>query len=218
MPSINEQKLTLSRNIERRRLADGTLLMKQTARGAYLALRPDQQTILDHFTGALTVQQILQTHLLQKAHLRIRAFYDLVMNALDKGFLVEGEREPANATAPGYRWSIRWGAGSAIALSVTMILAGASALGSMPLALAHSWTDWLKVILFMMLALRFSSALAGCALSGFGRRVSGIRIRLDRGIPFLAVDTSDALMGGRLCQICVAFQEVAAPFLLALGA
>ena len=218
MASINEQKLKLSRNIETKRLADGTLLLKQTVRGQYLAVRPDQQVILDHFAGAHTVQEILQVHLLQKGHLKIRAFYDLVMNARDKGFLVDGDHEPATTPAPGYRWRFRWGAASAIGLSGAMILAGGSALWTEPINLVHSWTDWLEVILFVMLALSLAHALAGCVLSGFGRVVYGVRIRWDRGIPFFSVDTSDAFMGGRLCEISVALQALAAPFALALGA
>ena len=218
MASINERKLKLSQNIESNRLPDGTLLMKQTVRSQYLALRTDQQAILDYFTGGCTVQEILQAHLLRKGHVRIRAFYDLVMNAFEKGFLVEGQDDPRNTPAPGSRWKVRWGAASAVALSVTMILSGASALWSEPIVLVHSWADWLKVIAFMMLSLSLSNALSGCVLSGFGRLVSGVRVRFDRGIPFFAVDTSDAFMGGRGCEICVALQALAAPFLVALGA
>lgn len=218
MSSINERRFRLSRNIERKLLPDGTLLMKQTVRGEYLALRPDQQVLLDTFSGGPTVQEILQVQLLQKGHLKIRAFYDLVINALDKGFLVEGDAEPATTPATSYRWRVRWGATSAIGLSVAMILAGASALWSMPITLVHSWADWLTVLLFMMLALSLSNALAGCVLSGFGRLVSGVRVRVGWGIPFFAVNTSDAFMGGRLCEICVALQALATPFVVALGA
>ena len=203
---------------ESKRLPDGTLLMKQTVRSQYLALRTDQQAILDYFTGGCTVQEILQAHLLRKGHVRIRAFYDLVMSALEKGFLVEGQDDPRNRPAPGSRWKIRWGAASAVALSVTMMLSGASALWSEPIVLVHSWAHWLKVLAFMMLSLSLSNALSGCVLSGFGRLVSGVRVRFNRGIPFFAVDTSDAFMGGRGCEICVALQALSAPFLVALGA
>lgn len=218
MASINEQRLKLSRNIERKLLADGTLLLKQTVRGQYLALPAEQRVILDHFTGDHTVQEILQGQLLRKGHLKIRAFYDLILNARDQGFLVSGGHEPEATPAPSYRWTIRWGATSAIGLSAATVLAGVSALWTEPINLVHSWADWVKVLLFVMLALSLANALAGCVLSGFGRRVSGVRIRLDRGMPFFAVDASDAFMGGRLCEICVALQALAAPFVLALGA
>lgn len=217
MRAVSDKRLHLSSAIETRQLRDGTRLLKQLAREEYLALNPDHWAIIGRFNGDRTVEQVLHSLLADGAHPGIRPFYDLVLNAWNKGFLVEAEEGLSAgtlATEPVDRLSPRL-AGS-MGLSLGLITAGTFAFLQTPIAFLYQPGDWLQLALFVSLGVSLSYVLSGSVLTGFGRKVSRMRFRWDRGLPFLHVDTRDAFMGGRFCEIAVALRGLSAPFALAL--
>lgn len=214
--SLNDQKLRLTRALERKELPDGTRLLKQTERGEYLALTAAQEGILAEFEGERTVQEILQELLQKEGHPKIRAFYDLVLAAQGKGFLHEGEAEPGNAQVKGRRWNVRCTPTGALALAVCLIGAGLSSVAVAEVALIPDPPGWFLTLFYVSLGLSLANLLAGAVLSGLGREVYRPELRLDLVLPFFSVDTRDALMGGRQVEALTALQMLAAPFGLAL--
>lgn len=215
-PALNLQKLRLTRALERKDLPDGTRLLKQTHRGEYLALTAQQEAILAEFDGRQTVQEVLQGLLQEAGHLKIRAFYDLVLAAQLKGFLYEGDAEPASSVAKGRRWNVRCTPTGALVLAVCLIGAGASAVAVSEVSLIPNAPGWFLTLLSVSLGLSLAHLLAGAVLSGLGREVYRPELRLDLGLPFFSVDTRDALMGGRRVEALTALQMLAAPFAVAL--
>ncbi|MBI5801155.1 MAG: cyclic nucleotide-binding domain-containing protein [Verrucomicrobia bacterium] len=215
-PSLNDQKLRLSRSLERKDLPDGTRLLKQTNCGEYLALNAQQEAILAEFDGQQTVQEVLQGLLHAEGHPKIRAFYDLVLAAREKGFLHEGESEPISRQAKGRRWNVRCTPTGALALALCLIGAGASAVAVSEVSLIPTAPGWFLTLLSVSLGLSLANVLAGAVLSGLGREVYRPEVRLDLVLPFFSVDTRDALMGGRRVEALAALQMLAAPFGVAL--
>lgn len=218
MHALNETKLRLSAAIETVDRPDGVRLLKQTVRGEYLALDAEQQQVIALFTGRQTVQEILHALLTRERPIKLRAFYDLVLEAQTKGFLFEGETEPAGPAQPGRRWPVQCSPAAIIGLSLGVMIAGASVVAVTPFQAVVTVPEWFRVLLLVGVGLSMAHVLAGCALSGLGRQVYAPVLRLDYGLPFFSVDVRDAFMGGRLVEACVALQTLAAPFLLAVAA
>ena len=215
-PPLNDQKLQLSRALERKDLPDGTRLLKQTNRGEYLALNAQQEAILAEFDGQQTVQGVLQGVLQSEGHPKIRAFYDLVLAAQAKGFLHEGDAEPTTTQAKGRRWNVRCTPTGALVLAMCLIFGGASAVTVSEVSLIPNAPGWFLTLLSVSFGLSLANLLAGAVLSGLGREVYRPELRLDLVLPFFSVDTRDALMGGRTVEALTALQMLAAPFGVAL--
>ena len=215
-PSLNDQKLRLTRALERKDLPDGTRLLKQTNRGEYLALTAAQENILAEFDGQQTVQEVLQGLLHKEGHPKIRAFYDLVLAAQVKGFLHEGEVEPVGSQVRGLRWNVRCTPTGALALALCLIGAGISSVAVSEVALIPDPPGWFLTLFYVSLGLSLANVLAGAVLSGLGREVYRPEVRMDLVLPFFSVDTRDALMGGRQVEALTALQMLAAPFGMAL--
>ena len=69
MDSLSNKKLSFSTAVEIRTLPDGARLLKQTERGEYLAVKPEQRDILEHFDGKKTVEEILHLELVAQEFL-----------------------------------------------------------------------------------------------------------------------------------------------------
>ena len=217
MQALNSTVLRLSTALETRHLPEGTRLLKQTSRGEYLALDRGQQRILDQFDAKRTVQDILHAMLQQDPPVRVRGFYDLVFEALQKGVLCD-VAEPAQTAIFLKEASARVRPGLSIALSLAVIVAGSGVMAASSLVTGTLPDRWLELAFWVALGLSLANALAGCVLSSFGRLGGGVRIRFDRGLPFFAVDLQDAFMGGRVCELCVALSALSAPFVMAMFA
>jgi len=213
MQSLNDFKLRLLDSVESRVLADGTRLIKQTQRAEYLALNPDEQRILDCFTGRLTVQEVLHSLLVAGGRPKIRAFYDLILTALDKGFLVAEGMGAPTAGPRGHAWRFSLNATFAVGLSVLFITAGIVAFAATPFALPQAGSAWLVALVAFSIALSLANAGGGAVLAGFGRQIYLPQIRWNFGMPYFSLDARDAFMGGRRCETLVALQRLAIPFL-----
>jgi CRP-like cAMP-binding protein len=213
--------LVLVPDIESRVLGDGTRLLKQVGRAEYMALSPVQAAALEGFAGSATVQEILHDLLAREEHPGIREFYDLVSAGLAKGFLRDcgdGDGAAGSPALVGQRWRVGWGQVPALALALVVGFAGAWFLLRSETEMPITAGGWLMSLALVSLALSVGAVLQGCVLAGFGRQVYRPRLRFDRLLPFFAVDTRDAFMGGRMCQLSVSLQALSAPFLLAVVA
>lgn len=213
MSSLNELRLRPAASLETRTPKGGVRLLKQLDRAEYLALDETEQKIFDRFDGHRTVQEVLHSLLLEGARPRLRSFYQFVVTAFDKGFLVEEDEEPAPCGPLVRRWALGWGGIPAGVLPVAAVALGAPAAWSAGRSLPLTPEGWMEALAAFVLSMSLANALAACVLAGFGRQV----YRVFRPLWF-AVDSRDAFMGGRLCEAGVALQRIAAPFLLALPA
>jgi len=217
MQDITGKVFTLSSQIEVRDLADGTRLLKQLFRVEYLALTPSQQRILLRFDGYKTVEIVLHELLQSERNPDIRGFYDLIMAATDKGFLIEaGESEALKIKQESTGQSENAWIGMFIALLA--VLMGSWALMAGHWNPIYELSGWFQVLLFLGLGLSLSNAWAASALTSFGRITYHPRIRWNRLVPYFSVDSRDAFMGGRFCEVSMAAQAFAAPFMLAVFA
>ncbi len=211
---LNESRFRLVEDIESRALPDGTRLLKQTRVAEYLSLNPTEQRILDRFDGSTRVQDILVQLLCEDDRPTIRAFYALVLRALDGGFLADdadGVTPPATRAPAGRRWSLAWGPIPVLVAAGLFIPLGLGSLAWGEFLLPSGLLQWLLLVVLVSVLLTVANTATGCVLSGFGRQVYQPRLHWNLGIPFLAVDTRDGFMGGKFCQACVALQAVCVP-------
>lgn len=215
MQDITGKVFTLSSQIEVRDLPDGTRLYKQLAYTEYLALNPTQQGVLKLFDGNRTVEAILHVMLQSEERPDIRGFYDLVLTAIQRGFLIEkgagdAAKLPVSKTEPNKH------ASGGILMAIVCLGLGGWVMATGAWQPITELTGWFQVLSFIALGLSFSSIWAASALNSFGRVAYHPRFRFDRLVPFFSVDARDAFMGGRICEVSVAAQALAAPFLLAI--
>ncbi len=213
------RKLRLSDDIEQVRLPDGTRLLKCMARATYLAVSPHEWEIFRRFNGEKSVRDILNELLARPEGCNVREFYDLVVSALTKGVL-DDPAEKASLSPPPEQtpWPTGWSDTVALCVSLALIVCGAMALGSVPIQVPLSLAGWFFTLVFIGLELSVASLLEGCVLAGCGRTVYDFGWRWDRVIPYVGIDARDAFMGGRKCEVAVALQALATPYVLALAA
>jgi len=212
---LARKKPRLSASIEVKTLPDGVRLVKQCRRATYMAVSPDEWEILGRFSGQKSVREVLAELLAQPGGFNVRRFYDLVMQGLVNGVLEDPDNPGAPAPPPATHWPIGWGAGPAIAVSLVIVAGGAVALGTTPVQLPTSLIGWFTAIVLVSLELSLAGFLQGCVLTGCGRVVYDFGWRWNRIIPYFGVDARDAFMGGRTCEVAVALQALAAPYLVA---
>jgi cAMP-dependent protein kinase regulator len=218
MQALSQRRFRLSRNIESLAQPGGERLLKQTARGEYLALDQAQQAILDRFDGVRTTREVLQSLFVVETRPRLRPFYDLILTAVAKGFLLEEESEPERPAPRAFQWRLGPSPLAALLLAGVGIVAGAVVVGTQPIGPVQTAPEWLAVVVLTAFGLSLANAFAACVLSGFGRLIHRSRIRWDRGLPFFAFDASDAFMAGRRCEVCMAVAAFSAPGYLLVAA
>ncbi len=218
MRAFSDKTLGLSRSLEMARLENGTLLIKQLRQGEYMAFTPAQWAVIGSFDGKHTVGRVLQALLHQGGFIGIRPFYDLVLSAWTKGILEESGTSAEQAGGILIRSGLRPRVLGSLLLSMAAVAMGGLAFLQTDIAFQYRPLDWLQLACFVSLGISLSYALAGAELSSLGRNPGAMKIRWDRGLPFMHVNTRDAFMGGRLCEVAVAMRGLAAPFLLAVVA
>jgi len=215
---LNERVLRRSKHLEPRDMPDGVQLLKQTQLANYLALSKEQQALFAEFDGERNVQQVLHELLQKQERPNLRSFYDFVVTAVERGFLVPaGDEETQDAeSAPLRTLSLPfgWGYAAAIILSGIMIAGGIFFIRQVKYAIPLTPGEWLLALIVISVGMSLSGMLSGFVLKGFSRVVYGPSINLKRVIPYVAVDTRDSFMGGRKCEIATALQASATPFLI----
>lgn len=216
---LNQRRLRLSPAVETRTLADGSMLLKQTRRLEYLALPPALARIMPRLTGDLSVEQLLRKLLHEPERPEIRHFYDLVLNALDRGFLVDAHAQDVTAAASGPRalsWPLGWGIRTVLLQAAILAPLGALAFSSTPVEMPLTLGGWLVTLLCIMVMLSVGNLLSTCVLQGYGRSAYTPRFRLwHAGMPHLTLDLRDGFMAGRICQVAVALQKLCIPLMTA---
>ena len=216
MHSLSDKKLSFSPAVEIVVLPDGTQLLKQTERGAYLALAAERREIMERFDGEKTVEGVLRELLVEGKNPGIRSFYDLVLIAMERGFLLDHAtasiKESVEKPVPPVTAMGRLG----IVVSLALIVLGARVLFRDRIELGFELSQWLLILVLTSVGLSLANAMAASALRRFGRQAYDARIRWDRLLPYFHLDNRDAFMGGRACEIAVALRALAAPFLLAI--
>ncbi len=216
MHSLSDKRLSFSPSVEIVVLPDGTYLLKQTERGDYLALAADRREIMERFDGVRTVEEILHELLLEGRNPGIRSFYDLVLIALERGFLLDGATASIKENAEKPVPAISAMGSLGIVVSLALIGFGARILFRDRIQLGAELSGWLLTLVLISIGLSLANIMAAAALRSFGRQAYDARIRWDRLLPYFHLDVRDAFMGGRACEIAVALRALAAPFLLAL--
>lgn len=212
---LSQLVLRAASNLDSRTLGDGTRLVKEFSGPHYLALTEVQQEVFGWFDGKKTVQQIF-CEMLQKPHRpSIHGFFDLVVHAHENGFLVEASQEPGAEHVEGRRWPIRWGWRTAAVFSALAYFLGLGFMWSSEIYLALDLFECMLVLVWLIAGFSVAHILGGCLLSGFGREVHRPRLSFAYGLPAFVVDSRDSFMGGRGCEISLAVQTFAIPFLLA---
>ncbi len=212
---ISDRKPRLSKHLEIRDLADGTRLVKQTHSAAYLALSRDQQRILQRFAGGARVHDALLAELTSATDTDIRGFYDLVVFALENGFLEDMDQPapPVEGRTPA-EWPVGWGAHPAFVLALVAATVGAVSILQNEPRLPGSPLGWAFALLVVSVSFSLSAVLAGCVLNGMGRCVYGAGPTFSYAVPHFGIDPRDAFMAGRRGEQAVALQDLAVPFLL----
>lgn len=218
--SVSQLNLRLSRDVERLVLPDGVCLLKQTRLATYLTLAAEQLEILDCFAGEepVVVQDVLFGLLTKGKRCHLREFYRLVLVAVEGGILV-GDGASGGGPMPelrGHRWAFGWRLGPALGLFVFLLAAGAWAFASLSPGLPETVSEWGMLLLSIALCLSLGYCLSGCTLRGYGRLVYSPGIRFRCGVPHFWIDTRDAFMAGRPCQLATALMALTAPFLVAV--
>jgi len=217
---LNERVLRRSKHLESRDVPDGVQLLKQTQLANYLALSKEQQALFAEFDGERNVQQVLHELLRKQERPNLRGFYDFVVTAVERGFLVPaGDEETQDAeSAPLRTLSLPfgWGYAPAIVLSSIMLAGGifSICLYQVEPAIPLTAGEWILALIVISVGMSLSGILSGAVLKGFSRVVYGPSINLKRVIPYVAVDTRDGFMGGRKCEIATALQAGTTPFLI----
>jgi len=212
---ISELRVGFSPAVEARELKDKTLVLRHLENGEYLTVPSSLRPVIESFDGSRTVESILHQQLAKGTIHGIRAFYDLVMAALNKGLLLEEsdmgmpELKPAANEEQTRVFTLH------VALSVLMILIGFICMSQMQVHALKHGGDWIVALATVSTGLSLASILAASSMTSFGRRAVLARIRWNRILPFFSINTGDAIMGGRNCEIAVSLRPLAAPFLLA---
>jgi len=215
------RKPRLSDSLEVTVLPDGTRLVKHVPRAEYLAVSPGDWSIFQRFTGETSIREALKALLATPEGCNVRAFYDLVVAALSRGILEDPDQstpESRGALPEVAPWPAGWSAPVAMVAALICIVPGASALGSIPVQLPVTLAGWFFTLVFVGLELSVANLIEGCVLTGCGRVVYDFGWRWDRIIPYVGVDSRDAFMAGRKCEIAVALQALSVPYVLAIAA
>jgi CRP-like cAMP-binding protein len=215
MHSLNDKALKVSREIERVHIGE-TRLLKQRRTGEYLALEKGDVDVLRLFDGEKTVNEIFHTMLVSGERPKIREFYDLVFDAVEKGFLYDGADEPVEPSFRGQDWRILSNPLAAVMLPLLLIVGGVSAAYLSDLALIPEPAEWFLVLLYVSIGLSIGTLMSAAALRAYERQIYRPGVRMEWMLPYFSIDTRDAFMGGRACEQVVALNMLAAPGLLAV--
>ncbi|MEA2013105.1 MAG: cyclic nucleotide-binding domain-containing protein [Verrucomicrobiota bacterium] len=212
--NINELKLTLSEDIEKR-VIKGNIYLKEKKTAQYLKLKPKMFCVLKLFDGTKTVRSIISERLLGKDRLTIEPIHQLIHEAYTGGFLYVSGEENKEGLISCKKWNIGWGACIAFTFSFIFFILGLGHIWHAKIFNYSGFFECMEIAFWFAFVLSISSILAGCVLSGFDRYVYSSGITFKNIIPYFSIDLRDTFMGGSLCEFSVMLQKFSAPFLCA---
>jgi CRP-like cAMP-binding protein len=216
-------RLQLNPAVRRKTLAAKRVVMRSAAGDRRLVLTQAQAAILtDFFSTPSTVPTALAT-LLGKSDSPpwteygcppLGEFYELILQAHTAGVLVAEGATPARSLA--FDWRMGVPVRLAWFLGMLAIPGGIVAVGLTPLVLPSGWGDFLAGWVLACALLSLGQTLAAGALIDAGCEARALRFRWRTLLPHFALDTDEALMGGRDCEFAVAALR-ATPIALGAG-
>jgi CRP-like cAMP-binding protein len=210
---LSSAKLRINERLTRCQPEPGAEVLRAAGRDRRLVVTPKQAEILiGGFTGGKTVPEALVRTIAENRCPPLREFYELVVQAHAAGILLT-EAE-SNAEPRTIRWPLRLP--PHIVGPLGAMLAAASAL---IIVLTFSrWRgpgDWIDVVAGWAGAcalLSLGQLLGACVIAGCSE-VRGARLFWQTRFPHFRIDATEAIMGGRGCEIAVAAVR-AAPILV----
>ncbi len=209
---LSSVRLRLNEAVRRSAPRPGYVFMRSAGGTRRLALTAAQAAILtEFFAQPATVPEVLVRLINAYRCPPLREYYELVLQAQAAGVLVT-DAEPAGRSL-GRRWPVRLPPLVAKRVGYVTIALAAVALivkrWGPPTAWAHVLAGWLAACLL----LSAGEALAAGVLAGAGCEVRAPRCRWRSLFPHFKIDTDEAVMGGRDCELAVAALRLA-PLLL----
>ena len=176
-----------------------------------LVVTPAQADLLtEGFAGYKTVPEVLVWAIAANRCPPLREFYELVVQAHAAGILV-AESEPTGARTT-FNWPVRLPArfaamagGGAVVVSA-IVLALALPRWSGPGGTVDVVVGWLAACALLSLG----QLLAACVIAGSGE-ARAARLFWRTRFPHFQIDTAEAIMGGRVCEVAVAAVRAAPP-------
>lgn len=176
-----------------------------------LVVTPAQADLLtEGFSGYKTVPEVLVRAIAENRCPPLREFYELVVQGHAAGILIAEPTPPGEQ--PTIRWPVRFPAPPAVVVGGTAVVVSA---GLLALALPH-WSgpgDWIDVVVGWLAAcalLSLGQLLAVCVIAASGE-ARAARLFWRTRFPHFQIDTAEAVMGGRTCEVAVAALRAAPP-------
>lgn len=202
-------RLRLSEGLVRRTPEADAIILRAAGRDERLVISPAQADLLENgFSGYKTVPEVLVRAIAENRCPPLREFYELVLQAHAAGILVSESVSPPKSAEIG--WRVRFPTRGAIVLGRAVALGSAIVLAW---RMAH-WTgpaDWRDVLAGWLAAcalLSLGQLLAACAIAACGE-VRAVGLHWRTRFPHFRIDTGEAMMGGRACEVAVAALRVA---------
>jgi cAMP-dependent protein kinase regulator len=219
---LSSVPLHLDDSIRRSTRQAGRVILRTAAGRRRLVLTPAQNAILqDLFSTPRTVPEALARLLARRDGEGAEAecpplgeYYELVLQAHAAGVL-RIEEEPAAPTL-AHEWSLRLSVLVGQIFGYAAIGGGVVALALLPWAPPATLTDLAGGWLVACGLLSLGQMLAACALTGGGCAVRSPHFHWRTVLPHFRIDTSEAVMGGRDCEVAVALLR-AAPLVAGAG-
>jgi CRP-like cAMP-binding protein len=204
---LSSARLRMGADIWRRRPEHDAVILRAKRGDRRLVITPAQESILtDGFSTGCSVPEVLVRMIAENRCPPLREFYELVLQAHAARILMEQPETLPTVPDAAARWPIRVGPRTGVWLGgVGMALAAIV----LAVRLPH-WqgpTNTMDVVAGWLVAcglLSFGHLLAACVVAGCGE-VRGTRFYWLTRFPHYRIDSGEAIMGGRSCELAVAF-------------
>ena len=204
---LSSTRLRLHPAVRQSSAQPNRVLLRTAAGRQRLVLTPAQASLLtEYFAQPATVPEILVRLLGKHACPPLNEYYELVLQAQAAGVLVTESEGPEHSLAR--RWPVRLPVRVATVLGNIAVLAGLAALMMKSWSAPASWLDWLAGWVTACALLGLGEVLAACALAGAGCEVRAPGFQWTTLLPHFRIDTAEAAMGGRACELAVAALRV----------
>lgn len=210
------ESLKLSATIARGTAVDGVFTVKCVQSQGYLTIDSDQAQVLDEFSQARTVPDVLEASINSRSCLRLREFYELILKAHATGILRSEQAAPMRR--PAVRWFLRLHpvASAVIAFALPVALLVSLVLRA-PVSPTHA-TDILWGWLAACGAISLGYAWAASTIRGAECEVYRPHFCWHSFTPHFAMDVRDICMSGAMPRAAVHLAPAAALCAAAIAA